>query len=304
MRVNIVIPSYNGGEIWQSSAYALSEVISDNEKVFVIDSSSKDDTVITAKRYGFLVDIISTADFNHGGTRNMGVNKDHCDIVVFITQDAIVQKDCLKKIIEPFSDPQVVCAYGRQLPHLNANPLAVHARDFNYRHTSYIASQETAKTLGLKTVFMSNSFSAYRVSAFNELGGFPENTILCEDMFFAAKAVLANYKVAYVADAMVRHSHNYSASDEFKRYFDIGVFHADESWIRTSFGSAGGEGKSFIISELKYLMKNAPLWIPRACINNFAKIIGYKLGQNYKKFPQKWRKAFSMHKRYWNSISD
>ncbi|VCW13919.1 hypothetical protein BANRA_01245 [Escherichia coli] len=43
-------------------------------------------------------------------------------------------------------------------------------------------------------------------------------------MYYTAKAILAGYKVAYVADAVVKHSHNYSPIDEFKRYFDIGVF--------------------------------------------------------------------------------
>jgi rhamnosyltransferase len=63
---------------------------------------------------------------------------------------------------------------------------------------------------------MSNSFSAYRLSIFNEIGRFPSNTILCEDMYYTAKAILAGYKVAYVADAVVKHSHNYSPIDEFK----------------------------------------------------------------------------------------
>lgn len=97
---------------------------------------------------------------------------------------------------------------------------------------------------GVKTVFMSNSFSAYRIDVLQQLGGFPSDTILCEDMYFTAKAVLAGYKVAYVSEAVVRHSHNYSAVEEFKRYFDIGVFHADEPWIREKFGGAGGEGKN------------------------------------------------------------
>ena len=72
---------------------------------------------------------------------------------------------------------------------------------------------------------MSNSFSAYRISAFEKLGGFPSNTILCEDMYFTAKAVKAGFKVAYTTNAVVRHSHNYTPMEEFKRYFDIGVFH-------------------------------------------------------------------------------
>ena len=146
---------------------------------------------------------------------------------------------------------------------------------------------------------MSNSFSAYRLSVFKELGGFPSNTILCEDMYFTAKAVLTGYSVAYVPDAEVLHSHNYTPVEEFKRYFDIGVFHTDEPWIRENFGGAGGEGKKFIISEFSYLIKNAPLWVLLASVNNFMKFLGYKLGQKYKIFPHKIVSLFSMHKGYW-----
>ncbi len=304
VKVSIIVPTYNGGSIWNISAGIISEIIPDRCKVFVIDSSSKDDTVNVAKKNNFFVEVISASEFNHGGTRNKGVKMSDSDVVIFFTQDAIPEVNCINNILKAFSDPKIACAYGRQLPHVDANPLAVHARTFNYKQQSYISDVSQKDTLGLKTIFMSNSFSAYRVSIFNELGGFPESTILGEDMYFAGKSVLAGYKLAYVADAKVRHSHNYSAIEEFKRYFDIGVFHRDEKWIYESFGGAGGEGKKFIFSELNFLIKNHPLWIPAACISNFAKIVGYKLGKNYKKLPSRWRRKLSMHKRYWDSVSD
>lgn len=304
IKASIVIPTYNGGKIWHTSAEAISKQLHQVDKVLVIDSSSKDSTVDIAEKYGFSIDIIPSSEFNHGGTRNKGVRECQSDIVIFLTQDAIPKNNCIIKILQSFSDPMVACAYGRQLPHVDANPLATHARKFNYKENDYIGDLTKKDILGLKTVFMSNSFSAYRVSAFNMLEGFPESTILCEDMYLAAKAVLANYKVAYVSGAEVHHSHNYSAIEEFKRYFDIGVFHQDEPWIRESFGGAGGEGKQFVLSELFFLLKNAPLWIPVACVNNLSKIVGYKFGQNYKKLSPKWRKRLSMHKRYWDSVSD
>lgn len=298
----IIIPTYNGGGIWKSTVVQL-DMFRLNDKITVIDSLSTDDTAVLADQMGFHVHTIQTKDFNHGGTRNFGVQLSQgADIVIFFTQDAILNnQESILNIIKVFDDPNVAVAYGRQLPHLDANPIATHARLFNYKDQSYIAGLNSKRTMGIKTVFNSNSFAAYRVSTFNEIGGFPENTVLSEDMYFAAKAVLSGYKIAYVANAEVRHSHNYSPIEEFKRYFDIGVFHHDESWIRKEFGGAGEEGKKFIISEFRYLLKNAPFWIPRACITNFFKILGYKLGQNYTKLPQKWLPKISMHKRYWLS---
>ncbi|MEF9674810.1 glycosyltransferase [Pectobacterium aroidearum] len=301
MKCFIAIPTYNGGNVWKVAAESLKRYGVDELRVQVIDSGSNDITVEIANELGFNIIHIDAKEFNHGGTRNQLVeaNTDY-DVVIFLTQDAIPESGYIDRILSAFDDPNVVCAYGRQLPHYDANPIAQHARYFNYPEKSGVYSFNDAKKMGLKTVFMSNSFSAYRIDVFRELGGFPSNTILCEDMYFTAKSVLAGYKVAYVSDAIVRHSHNYSPLDEFKRYFDIGVFHADEPWIRKKFGGAGGEGKRFIFSELRFLLKKNLLYIPVAFLNNFMKIAGYKLGQNYKRIPRSLVKAFSMHKRYWH----
>ncbi|HEC2597211.1 glycosyltransferase family 2 protein [Raoultella ornithinolytica] len=302
MRYYIAIPTYNGGKVWKESVASIKKNASPNLFVHIIDSTSKDDTVAIAELAGFDVLTIAGSDFNHGGTRNQAVEKylDKYDVVIFLTQDAIPQPNFIEEIISVFSDERIACAYGRQLPHTDANPLARHARSFSYPEKGYVCGVENIPEMGLKTVFMSNSFSAYRLSIFKALGGFPSNTILCEDMFFTAKAVLAGYKVAYVPKAAVKHSHNYTPSEEFRRYFDIGVFHKDEPWIRESIGSAGGEGKKYLLSEIKFLLKHAPHWIPLACLNNFMKILGYKLGQRYEKLPKGMIKSFSMHKRYWN----
>ncbi|HFP9387039.1 TPA: glycosyltransferase family 2 protein [Raoultella planticola] len=302
MKYYIAIPTYNGGEIWKESVASIKKNASPNLFVHIIDSTSKDDTVAIAEQAGFDVLTIAGSDFNHGGTRNQAVEKylDKYDVVIFLTQDAIPQPNFIEEIVSVFSDDRIACAYGRQLPHTDANPLARHARSFSYPEKGYVCGVENIPEMGLKTVFMSNSFSAYRLSIFKELGGFPSNTILCEDMFYTAKAVLAGYKVAYASKAAVKHSHNYTPSEEFRRYFDIGVFHKDEPWIRQSIGGAGGEGKKYLLSEIKFLLKHAPHWIPLACINNFMKILGYKLGQRYEKLPKMMIKSFSMHKRYWN----
>ncbi|WPR81754.1 glycosyltransferase family 2 protein [Klebsiella aerogenes] len=301
MKYFIAIPTYNGGGLWHQTIKNITQYSPADVFVHVIDSSSKDDTASLASEAGFDVLTIAGDDFNHGGTRNLAVKEyiDDYDIVIFLTQDAIPESGFIEEIISVFEDEDVASAYGRQLPHLNANPIARHARNFNYPTKGYVADKTSIAKMGLKTVFMSNSFSAYRLSVFKKLGGFPSDTILCEDMFYTAKAVMAGYKNVYAANAKVRHSHNYTPIEEFKRYFDIGVFHKDQPWIRDNFGGAGGEGTKFIISELKFLIANGISWLPLAMINNFMKIVGYKLGQNYKKLPKVIIKKCSMHKRFW-----
>ncbi len=167
---------------------------------------------------------------------------------------------------------------------------------------SIVKSKADIEKFGIKTVFMSNSFAAYRRSVFEELSGFPEHTILAEDMFMAAKMIQAGYKVAYCAEAVVRHSHNYTPREEFQRYFDTGVFHACSPWIQRDLGGAGGEGFRFVKSEIQFLLKNAPFWIPRALLTTFAKFLGYKLGKHWQSLPLSTCRYFSMYKSYWNNI--
>ena len=300
-QVAIVVPMYNGGDLWDECARRIHNWFPG--KVIVIDSSSTDNSADIAIRYGFEVHTISSNDFNHGGTRNLGVEKlaDETDIVFFMTQDAILNDGhSINNVISMFAaDDKLAAVYGRQIPHDDANVIARHARYFNYPENGYVVSRESGKNLGIKAVFMSNSFSAYRVSVFQKLGGFASNTILCEDMLYAANALSAGYKVGYAANAIVKHSHNYSAQEEFSRYFDIGVFHQDQSWIRRDFGGAGGEGKKFILYEFNFIKKSQPTFLIKAFINNGAKFLGYQLGKRYKQLPLSVSRKFSMHKKYW-----
>lgn len=301
MRFSVIIPTYDGGPVWLESAKSIFEQSIKPDVVYVIDSSSKDNTVAIAESYGYKVKVIPSAFFNHGGTRN-GAVKDlsESDVLIFMTQDAILNSPTeLEKLLSYFNDDSIAAVCGRQLPHDDANPLAIHARLFNYPEKSCVKSASDIPTLGIKTAFMSNSFAAYRTKVFFELGGFPENTILAEDMYLTAKMIKAGYKIAYCADASVKHSHNYTPWQEFQRYFDIGVFHAREPWIREELGGAGGEGIRFIRSELVFLCKKAPLWIPRALITSAYKLLGYKLGLRYRKLPWSWCRRLSMYKSYW-----
>ena len=223
------------------------------------------------------------------------------DIVVFLTQDAILaDPSAISHLISNFSDETVGAVYGRQLPHQGASKIGRFARLFNYPEKSRIKSLADAPELGIKTAFMSNSFAAYRRSALLEAGGFPPHTIMGEDTYVAAKMLLAGWKVAYNADAAVYHSHDYSFLEEFRRYFDTGVFHAEEPWIRERFGIAETEGKRYVRSEFTYLLGEAPWLIPSAILRTFLKFLGYRLGMLEAYLPKILKKSYlTMNKNYW-----
>ncbi|AJQ26018.1 glycosyltransferase [Pelosinus fermentans] len=301
-KIALIIPTRNSGQSFKDTLASVSkQTITLHYKV-VIDTESEDCTIKDAKEHDFEIISIKKKEFNHGATRQSGVNLlNDVDIIIFMTQDAILaDNESLENLLECFKDPKVGAAYGRQLPHLNAEPIDAHARLFNYSIASRVKSIDDAKKLGLKTAFISNSFAAYRKSALLSVGGFPSNTILSEDTYVAAKMLLDGWKVTYCAEAKVYHSHNYNYVQEFNRYFDIGVFHAREPWIRSSFGQAEGEGKRFVISEFNYLWSTGyKSTILSAFFRTLLKYLGYKLGLNEKWMSTRIKKNLSMHKGFW-----
>ena len=242
-------------------------------------------------------------DFNHGGTRQKGVELlTEADILVFLTQDAVLAaENSLQQLLQAFASPEVGLAYGRQLPARDAGPFGAHARLFNYPPQSRCKSKKDMAALGLKAAFVSNSFAAYRRTALQGVGGFPDEVILGEDMVVAARMLLEGWQIAYCAEAQAYHSHDYTAAQEFRRYFDTGVFHAREGWLKDRFGKAEGEGLRFIRSEFSYLRRtgNTCRW-PLAFWRTLAKYLGYKLGQNEQYLPRSLKRKLSMHQRYWD----
>lgn len=131
------------------------------------------------------------------------------------------------------------------------------------------------------------------------VGGFSSDVIFGEDTVVVARMHRAGWKTAYVADACVRHSHAYSIAEEFRRYFDIGVLHSRESWLIDQFGSASGEGRRFVTSELKYLLKHGVHRIPSAMARTAAKFLGYRIGRRESGIAPRLKYHLGLNRQYW-----
>ena len=301
MDIQIIIPIYKPDNKFIELLRQIKKQEMKNIPVLIIDSGFDEKYLAEIKDMNYKVKKIDSKTFNHGGTRQMGADMfPEKDVYVYLTQDAILADEyAISNIMKVFNNKNVGCAYGRQLPHKGAGIFASHARLFNYGTESYIRTLKDSPKYGMKTAFISNSFAAYRRSALKDVGGFPSDTILSEDMYVAAKMLLKNWSVAYCADAKVYHSHDYTIWQEFKRYFDIGVFHARESWIRKKFGAAEGEGKKFVISEAKCLAKKNPLLLIEMIARDGMKFLGYRLGLNEKSLSKDFKRKISMNGKYW-----
>ncbi len=308
--IDIVIPTYKPETDFftlLASLFLQSEeigkiIIMNTQELYWMESMNQE-------RMGFLgmhpnIEIyhVSKEEFDHGNTRNIGFSHCSAPIVVCMTQDVIiVEKDMLKSLIKPFQEEiAVAICYARQLPKENCSDTEKFTRAFNYPKVSQIKGKEDISALGIKTFFCSNVCAAYRMTTYVQIGGFLPKTIFNEDMIFAATAVKMGYKIAYVAEARVIHSHTYTNKQQFKRNFDLGVSHADHKEI---FGGVAvkGEGIQLVKSSAKYLREiNKRRKIIPMYITSAYKYAGFIMGKAYKKLPTSLVKKWSMNKAYWS----
>lgn len=269
-------------------------------RVLVVNSSSSDNTVEIARNLGAETLVIPRAKFNHGLTRDLARKHLGTDIVVMATPDAYLEdENQLNKLIAPLIKHEASIAYARQLPHRGADFFEAFHREFNYPAESQIRSIEDVAKYGVYTYFCSNSCAAYINAALDQVGGF-SNVLIGEDTLATAKLLRQGHHIAYVADAIVYHSHGYSLQQEFKRHFDTGL--ARESYKDYLEAPKGdiSHGKLYVTTMLSKLVKEHPTLIPYALIQTLVKLAGYSIGRLSVNAPHFFKKALSAQDFYWN----
>lgn len=300
--VSVIIPTLNAEAYIHKLLKSLQEQ-SVSCEIIIIDSSSSDNTVQIARSLGLTAIKIKRKDFDHGGTRNLALSSASGDILVFLTQDALLKDTtCIENLIKPLDEPMVAASYGRQIPRTDANPVERFARLFNYPSREFIKGLNDLPIIGIKTFFFSNVCSAIKKKTLEDVGGFPNRTIMNEDMFVAAKLLHKGYKIAYCSTAVVYHSHNYSLTIQFKRYFDIGVFFSQNKWF-IDLTKPGKEGIKYLKEEIRFLIGNrAWRWLPFALVETMARFLGYRMGLLERCLPLWVKKRISNNKIFWSSL--
>jgi rhamnosyltransferase len=301
-KVGIIIPSYRPGKEFRHLLKRLTEQTYPIEKILVMNTEeqfwdSKWETEFPLLKVCHL----KKEEFDHGATRRTAAGLINTDIMVFMTQDALpANRDLIENLVRPILENEKVGAsYARQLPKEDCRFLERYTRSFNYPAQSSVKWEKDVPVYGIKTYFCSDVCAAYDRRIYLETGGFPEKAIFNEDMIYAGNMVKAGHGVAYAADALVFHSHNYSAIQQLHRNFDLGVSQAEHPEIFAGISSEG-EGIRLVRQSLIYLLKKGRFWlVPGLVIQSGCKYVGYFLGKRYEKLPKKMILALTMNRCYW-----
>ena len=252
MKIDVICPLYNAEEYIDKlhKSLLMQKKINLN-KIRYILTESKDNTekILIDKKIKYSK--IRKNEFSHSLSREKEAFKSDADIIVFVTQDIVIEDDLwLYYLTKNIGTDNIAATYSRQIS--KYNNIEKYTREKNYPEKSFIKSKNDIDKLGLKTFFSSDASAAIKRSVFVELNGYDnKNLPISEDMYFTYKLIMNNYKVKYCADSVVYHSHDFKLKELYDRYKLTGKFFKENSYLdQYGTNSSGG-------ALAKYILKRA-----------------------------------------------
>ena len=225
--LSVVIPTKNGAETLPALLDSLERQRVDlPTEIIVVDSGSTDGTLDIARGRVDRLVTIPPDEFDHGLTRNLGIESSRGDLIVLTVQDAVPASDTLLQALAAplLSDPRVAGSFARQRPRLDASALT---REYLAR---WVAASETGRTVEVGDAIAFDALTPterLERCAFDSVCSCVRRTIwesvpfrstpIAEDLAWAKEVLLAEQRLVYVPEAVVVHSHDRSVGHELSR---------------------------------------------------------------------------------------
>ncbi|HSC29936.1 MAG TPA: glycosyltransferase family A protein, partial [Vicinamibacterales bacterium] len=216
-RVSIVIPTLNAGPLLGRLLDAVDGQEGDYDRELIaIDSGSTDGTLDRLRDRGVIIRHVPPGGFNHGEARNAALDVASADVAILLVQDAVpAAPGWLQALVRPLdADERVAGSFARQQPWPDASRLTAYYLD------QWVAARAEPRTVGplsrsrldamlpadrhLSCAF-DNVCSCIRMSAWRKYRF--RRTPIAEDLLWAREVLTAGYRLAYVPEAVVWHSH-------------------------------------------------------------------------------------------------
>ncbi len=226
--VSIIIPTLNGGALFERSLAAMRQQKFDGDvQIVVVDSGSRDGTVEAARRCGAEVTSIPVSEFHHARTRNFSLRLVRHSLALFTVQDAVpIDSNWLSTCVSCLEDASIAAAFGGQVPHADAD---LYARYSVERHNEFLGERRKVHSLSkdrddladadfetaLKAIKLDNVCAIYRRRVLEEIP-LPEVPI-GEDLAWSLRAQQAGHRILYEPAIRVYHSHNRPPEYDFRR---------------------------------------------------------------------------------------
>lgn len=246
-------------------------------RLVAFDNASNDGTREALDGVADQVIEVPAGQYVPGRVLNQAMAATQGEFVIFLNSDCTPQHvECLQNLVAGFeSDEKIAAVFGCQVPRLDCWTLFAKDTDDTFgdgRRQQY-----------WKHCF-SMASSAIRRSTWEQIP-FDEALQYSEDIDWTWRVRQAGWKIQYVADSRVMHSHNYTLRQFFKRQYGEGKAEAaifdwtpwERRWLRYSLLPFGRQ----VLSDWKYCLSHAK---PKAFLHSpalrMAQMLGRRKGFN------------------------
>lgn len=250
--VDIICPLYNAEKYILNLDKSIKKQKNVNiNSIKYVLTECKDNTEKMLVENGIDFINIKKEEFSHSKTRENVARTCDADIVVFITQDIVIEReDWLFNLTKPIYDNECDASYSRQIS--KSKGIEKYTRELNYPEVSCVKTKENLNELGLRTFFFSDASSAIRNDVLKKINYYDvKNLKINEDMYLAYKLIMNGYKIKYVAESVIIHSHDFKFKELYKRYYDTGIFFKENSYL-DEYGTnkAGGGMAKYVLKRI------------------------------------------------------
>lgn len=227
MTLSVVIPVKNGAATLARCLQSIRSQSMPPDEIIVIDSASEDESKGIARQFGARIIDIRPEEFDHGLTRNLGVQHATGDLVYLTVQDAwIADPDLFARMAGHFTDPEVMAVTGHQaVPHeKDKNPVRWYHR--------YSACQTEVRQLPegtqlkdlsqaeqMKLISWDNVVAMYRKQALTTLPFV--QTEMSEDWMWSFQALQRGWKLLRDSSLVVYHYHHQTMQYVFNTTYSV-----------------------------------------------------------------------------------
>ena len=234
--ISVIIPVKNGSVTLEAALRGIfAQTLADRIEIIIIDSGSTDGTQDLIRKYPVRVQQIQPEEFNHGTTRNLGVELARGEFVVMTVQDATPASDhWLEMMLGHFDDPMVAGVCGIQItPHdLDKNPMQWHRpcsepvpKTLYFDNAADFEMLPREKKITL--CGWDDVTAMYRRSVLLSIPFRP--VMFAEDWVWAHDALAGGFALVHDPRAMVCHYHHQTFVFRFRRQLTI-YFHQNFYW--------------------------------------------------------------------------
>ena len=227
IKTNVIMRAYNDMPLISETLASLSRQKS-QFNLIAFDNESFDGTVQELEKYAGKIITVPKGTYVPGKVLNHAMRESEGEFVVFLNSDCTPQNEFwLENLLKGFNDEKVAAVFGKQVPREDCQPLLAKDIDDTY------GDGERQK---LWKHCFSMASSAIRRSVWEEMP-FNEDIQYSEDIEWTWRARQNGYKINYVPDSVVAHSHNYTLKQFYWRHYGEGkaeaAFFEWKNWERS-----------------------------------------------------------------------